>query len=178
MAQTGLAAWATFYTMIGSSSAALTGLMFVVIGVIMNSSPMRRNRLGLSVFTTPAIVHFGAVILVAAFFLAPWHSLGVPCALVAALGIAGVLYMLRIISGTRRMTEYEADLEDLIWYNILPFAAYGTICAGALWAFSSAQQALFVVAAGVVLLLFIGIRNAWDIVTYIAVRDAEQAGSE
>ena len=174
MAQTQLSAWATFYTMIGSSSAALTGLMFVVIGVIMNSSPIRRNPQGLSIFTTPAIVHFGAVILVAAFFLAPWRSLGIPCAFIAALGIAGLIYMLRIIGGTRRMTDYQADLEDWAWYNILPFAAYGAICAGALWAYSSAHAALFVVAAGVVLLLFIGIRNAWDIVTYIAVRDAQE----
>lgn len=169
-----LSEWSTFYTMIGSSSAALTGLMFVVIGVIMNSSPIRRNPQGIGIFTTPAIVHFGAVILVAAFFLAPWRSPGVPCGLVAAVGIGGLAYMLRVIGGTRRMTDYEADIEDWMWYNIVPFAAYGTIAAGALWAFSSAASALFVVAAGIVLLLFIGIRNAWDIVTYIAVRDAQE----
>ncbi|HEY9180569.1 MAG TPA: hypothetical protein VIO32_07600 [Candidatus Baltobacteraceae bacterium] len=167
-------AWTTFYTMIGSSSAALTGLMFVVIGVIMGTSRERRTPRAIGIFTTPAVVHFGAVLLVAAFLLAPWHSLRVPCALIALLGIAGLIYMLRVIRGTHTLTEYRVDLEDWIWYNILPFFAYGAVCAGSLWAQTSHEPALFVLAAGVVLLMFIGIHNAWDIVTYIAVRDAEE----
>jgi len=35
--------------------------------------------------------------------------------------------------------------------------------------FNAFANAMFVVAAAVVLLIFIGIRNAWDVVTYIAV---------
>jgi len=31
-------------------------------------------------------------------------------------------------------------------------------------------KALFAIAAGAVLLIFIGIRNAWDIVTFIAIK--------
>lgn len=170
---TQLASWATFYTMIGSSSAALTGLMFVVIGVIMNTSRERRTPQGIGVFTTPAIVHFGAVLLVAAILLGPWRSVTTPCVLVALEGLAGLMYTLRVIRGTHAIRDsYEADIEDRVWYNVLPFVAYGTVCAGALWALTSAGSALFVTAAGVVLLMFIGIRNAWDIVTYIAVRDA------
>jgi len=37
---------------------------------------------------------------------------------------------------------------------------------------------LFAVAAGVVLLLFVGIHNAWDIVTFIATGRADEPVSE
>jgi len=46
----------------------------------------------------------------------------------------------------------------------LPCLAYGAIALAAV-----PVQALFILAGGVMLLIFIGIRNAWDSVTYIAI---------
>jgi hypothetical protein len=71
---------------------------------------------------------------------------------------------------TRRLTRYTADLEDWAWYTIVPFVAYGAIFGGAIALAAAPVHALFILAGGVVLLIFIGIRNAWDIVTYIAIR--------
>ena len=38
----------------------------------------------------------------------------------------------------------------------------------------NAALALFVIGAATVLLLFIGIHNAWDVVTYIALEDSQR----
>jgi hypothetical protein len=62
------------------------------------------------------------------------------------------------------------ELDDWLWYAILPFAAYAAIVAAALWLRAGATGAFVALAAIVALLIFIGIRNAWDVVTYIAIK--------
>ncbi|HEY0798703.1 MAG TPA: hypothetical protein VGD50_06105, partial [Candidatus Baltobacteraceae bacterium] len=54
------------------------------------------------------------------------------------------------------------------WFTILPLTAYGSILAGAILLAIAPVKALFFVAGGALLLTFIGIRNSWDVVTYLA----------
>lgn len=169
-----LGGWSTFYTMLGSSAAALIGLMFVVIGLVMGTAPRQAHRDGIAVFSTPTVVHLGAVLLTSAVVLAPWPFHRTPVALIALTGLAGLAYTGRLIARTRTLRVYQADLEDWLWYNILPLLGYGSLCVGGLFAFRFPGRALFVVAGGAVLLIFIAIRNAWDIVTYIATERREQ----
>ena len=166
-----IAAWSTFYTMVGSAAAGLTGLMFVVIGLVMGRTRRRRPTDGLSVFSTPTVVHFGATLLVAVILMAPWHSVPPPAVLVGFTGLLGVAYMLRLIYRTRNLASYRADIDDWAWYNVLPFVAYGALSIGGFWGLASIERSLFVVGGAAVLLMFIGIRNAWDIVTYIAISE-------
>ena len=77
----------------------------------------------------------------------------------------------------RRLTRYTPDVEDWIWYTIVPFVAYAAIFGSAIALAQFAVPALFGVAAGVALLILIGIRNAWDIVTFIAVDDEDDDAS-
>jgi hypothetical protein len=162
-----LAAWQSFYVMTGSSAAALTGLMFVVISLVRGWEGSRSSD-GIATFSTPTVLHFGAALLVSAVLVAPWSSPTIADDLVAIVGCYGVVYVVRVVFRARRLTGYVADLEDWTYYTILPFMAYGVILGGAIAAIAVPSKALFAVAAGVVLLLFIGIRNAWDIVTFLA----------
>jgi hypothetical protein len=52
----------------------------------------------------------------------------------------------------------------------MPLVAYGVIAAGAIAFTMVSIKSLFAVGGGVVLLIFIGIRNAWDIVTFLAIQ--------
>jgi hypothetical protein len=62
-----------------------------------------------------------------------------------------------------------------LYHALLPFAAYAALGASACVAHSHARPALFLVAAAALLLLFIGIHNAWDTVTYhVFVRKRDQ----
>lgn len=164
--------------MTGSASAALTGLMFVVITLVMgrrlSAEGRQRSRDGLSTFSTPTVVHFGSVLLVAAIMIAPWHLLVHVAAILGIAGLAGVAYVSRVLHRTRNLTGYDPDLEDWIWYTILPLLAYAAILAGAIFLVPIAVNAMFAFAIGVLLLTFIGIRNAWDIVTYIAAGGADE----
>jgi hypothetical protein len=165
-----IAAWSSFYVMTGSSAAALTGLMFVVITLVTRRERAEDTHAGISTFSTPTVMHFATVLLLSAVLTAPWRSLvhvGVAAALI---GLLGVAYILHVMRRTRRLTFYRADLEDWVWYTVLPLVAYGAISAGAIALTAVPVPALFILAGGVVLLIFIGIRNAWDIVTYIAIQ--------
>lgn len=164
-----LAAWGSFYVMAGSSAAALTGLMFVVISLTQGRATPG-NRDGISTFSTPTVMHFAAALLVSAVLVAPWQELLYPGVAVALGGLYGLIYVFRIASRTKQLQVYTADLEDWMWYVVLPFVAYGALFGGAV-AFTVAipDKADFAIAGGVVLLIFIGIRNAWDVVTFLAI---------
>src|ERR1700681_3644058 len=122
-----LTAWSSFYVLSGSSAGALTGLMFVVITLVTGVERTRNARDGLSVFSTPTVAHFGSALLVSAVLSAPWGSLKFPAVLLGLGGLYAVIYVARIWTRTRRFTEYRPDLEDLVWYTILPLIAYAAI---------------------------------------------------
>ena len=162
-----LAAWASFYVIIGSSGGALTGLMFVVITLVAGKGS-RTTEEGIATFSTPTVVHFCAALLVSAILSVPWHSLGPAGVLVGLAGACGLVFVVRAIIRTSRLTTYRADTEDWMWYTALPGLAYVAIIAGAIALQLVPAGALFVLAGAALLLIFVGIHNAWDMVTYIA----------
>jgi hypothetical protein len=161
--------WGTFYQIAGSSAAALTGLQFVVMALITNLDQAPGNSRTIDAFGTPTIVHFGAVLLVSGLLTAPWRTVSFLVFLLAIVGAAGVMYSVLIAWRARRQTEYKPVLEDWMFHVVLPAAAYGVVAAAAYVLRTDAPQALFSVGAAALLLLFIGIHNAWDTVTYIVV---------
>ena len=170
-----IAGWESFYVIIGSSAAALTGLMFVVITL---GAERRRvtNEAGLRAFASPTIVHFCAVVLIAALLTMPRHtieSLRVCLFAVAAGGLACVVWALM---QTRQVTTYEPVLSDWIWHTVLPSAAYSGILAAAILLRGAPEGALYLVGGAALGLLFIGIRNAWDAAVWIAMMQSEQEG--
>ncbi|MGH7755630.1 MAG: hypothetical protein ACREM8_05005, partial [Vulcanimicrobiaceae bacterium] len=138
------APWASFYTMTGSAAAALTGLMFVVITLVTGEERSQSSHDGTATFSTPTVLHFAAALLFSAILSAPWRSLIVPGTLIGLAGLSGVVYVLRVIRRTKRLSAYTPDLEDWIWYTILPFVAYGAIFAGAIVLPTLPVKALFV----------------------------------
>jgi hypothetical protein len=156
--------------MAGSAAAGLTGLMFVVLSLLERRERTEATREGIATFSTPTVMHFAAAFLVSGILLMPWRSLLSAGVLVALIGLSGVAFILGVMQRTRRLAGYKADLEDWTWFVILPLGAYGAIAAGAIALATVPVQALFAIAGGVTLLIFIGIRNAWDVVTYLATR--------
>jgi hypothetical protein len=168
-AHSSLAAWESFYVIVGSSGAGLTGLQFVVIALIAES---RRKSTGreISAFGTPTVVHFCTVLLGAAILSAPWRNLSSVAWALGLCGVAGVLYCLITLKRARSQMGYKPVLEDWIWHIALPFIAYASLLSAAILLQRVTHQALFLVAASALLLLFIGIHNAWDTVTYFAIQ--------
>jgi hypothetical protein len=168
-----LVQWEVFYVIVGSSAGALTGLMFVVITLVRESLPQR--TLGaINAFGTPNVIHFVAVLLIAAILSAPWTRMKDPAHLIGFMGIAGIIYVLVVWRRIRRRTEYSPVLEDWAWHLILPMAAYSAQFVAAAGISHDQSWGLFLVGGVSVLLLCIGIHNAWDTVTYVALREKQQ----
>jgi F0F1-type ATP synthase assembly protein I len=163
-----LAAWESFYVITGSSAAALTGLQFVVIALVAEGE-RQSSRREIDAFGTPTIVHFCSVLLLAAILTAPWQELSNAGLALGLTGLAGVLYVAIVTRRARRQSGYKPVFEDWLWHTILPFLAYAGIAVTAIRLQGHPAPMLFVIGAAALLLLFIGIHNSWDTVTYIAI---------
>lgn len=163
-----LSEWETFYVITGSAGAALTGLMFVVIAL--RAEALADVEGGVRAFGTPTVLHFCAVLLLAALLAVP-HQTATSLALcTGATGIAGLALSSWVVVQARRQQSYAPVLSDWIWHAALPLVAYATVTVAAVLLPRRPPLALDLVAAGSLLLLFIGIRNAWDAAVWIASR--------
>ena len=167
--------WENFYVIVGSSSGALIGLQFVVITLIAELPAVRDVERAGHAFATPTVVHFGTVLLLSAIVSAPWHGMVVPALAWGIVGLVGVLYSIIVRRRMRTQTAYKPVLEDWLFHFLLPIASYATLAVSAYAARSRVGGALFGVGAAALLLLFIGIHNAWDAITYhVFIRKTEQ----
>ena len=162
-----ISAWESFYVIVGSSGAALTGLQFVVIAL---TTEVRRQRstAQFDAFGTPTVVHFCVALLISAILSAPWGELSSAAVAVGASGVFGLVYSAIVARRVSRQTAYALVFEDWLFHTALPFLAYAALLSAALTLVHHTVDALFGIGAASILLLFIGIHNAWDSVTYIA----------
>jgi hypothetical protein len=169
-----LTSWGNFYVIVGSSAGALTGLQFVVIALV--AQAQATGSMGeIRAFATPTIVHFCAALLISGILSAPWRVLSHASIDLAIVGGLGVIYALRVVRHARRQTGYAPDLEDWLWYTAIPILAYGALLVSAVLLPRHLATLMFVIAATTLALLFLGIRNAWDTVTYVAVVHSPRA---
>ena len=166
-----LAEWESFYVIVGSAAGALIGLQFVVMTLIAERPPLRAEDAG-AAFATPTIVHFGAALLLSALLRAPWQAITAG-ALWGFVGLSGVVYSGIVARRMRVQTTYRPEFEGWSFHVLLPLAAYATLVLAAFAAPSNPRESLFGVGAAV-LLLFIGIHNAWDAVVYHVFANADR----
>jgi hypothetical protein len=161
-----MSGWGNFYLIVGGAAGALIGLQFVVITLIAERPIVAGQALAGSVFATPTIVHFGAVLLLSAIVSAPWHGvtgIAIPWGL---LGLAGMLYEVIVVRRMRMQSVYKPQFEDWLFHVLLPLVAYAALAGSAFATRSSMRAAMYGAGAAALLLLFVGIHNAWDAVTY------------
>ncbi len=172
-ARSPLVAWESFYVIVGSSGAALTGLQFVVMALIAEFRRPSTER-EISAFGTPTVIHFCAVLLVSAIVSAPWRSLSSVAFALGACGFAGVAYLVIVIRRALQQTGYEPVFEDWLWHSVLPLLAYALVLISAILLPGHPQRTLFAIALATLLLLFIGIHNAWDTITYFTISASQE----
>src|SRR5919199_354019 len=100
-----LAAWGSFYVIVGSAGGALIGLQFVVMTLIADRSSMRRPEAG-AAFATPSVVHFAVVLLLAAIVSAPWRGIGAVAVSSGLVGLIGIFYEVVVARRMRKQTVY------------------------------------------------------------------------
>jgi hypothetical protein len=160
-----LNAWDSFYVIVGSAAGALIGLQFVVMTLIADRPQTGTLEAGRA-FGTPTIVHFGCCLLVSALVRVPWPDLLVGALSGGAVGLCGLLYMTLTVWRIHHQSAYRMDWEDRSFHVLLPYLAYGLLTLSSAAAIPHTREAMFGVGAATLLLLFIGIHNAWDAVAY------------
>ena len=163
---TALSEWENFYVIVGSSAGALIGLQFVVLTLIAAMPMARGTAQAGAAFSTPNVVHFGAVLLLAGILSAPWKEISLAAIVWGLLGLSGIVYEIIVARRMRVQRVYKPVFEDWLFHVVLPLAAYATLAVMAFAAVSHLRGALFGIGAAAMLLLFVGFHNAWDAVTY------------
>jgi hypothetical protein len=172
---TALSGWEHFYSIVGSAAGALIGLQFVVMTLVSNMPITRVDSHAGHAFTSPTVVHFEVVLLLSAVVSAPWSEIAIVAALWGVVGLLGIVYVVFVARRLRLQTTYQAVFEDQLFHVLLPLTAYATLAVSACAAYVYPRLALFLLGAAALLLLFVGIHNAWDIVTYhVFVKGPEQ----
>ena len=167
-----LSAWESFYVILGSSAAALTGLQFVVIALGAETKTPRTEATW-SAFATPTIVHFCAVLLIAAIVSTPGQTAGSLSLCFNLSGGAGLIYCGWVLVMARRQTTYAPVLEDWIWHTGLPILSYACLFIAGVAIRWHPVSALYYVAGTALFLLYIGIHNAWDAAVWLSLKGKE-----
>jgi hypothetical protein len=167
--------WSNFYVIVGSSAGGLTGLTFVVIALVADAHSVRIT--GLRAFVTPTVVHFCSVLGLAALLNIPGQT---PVTLGVCLGVSGLIGLGYSIGTVRQLhhnrNSYVPVASDWIWNAVLPTLCYLVLLLGGIMAARHVPTALYATAAVSLLLLLIGIHNAWDIaVWFTAERPSSQS---
>ena len=158
--------WHEFYLLVGTSAAALTGLMFVVIS-ISPETIAERPKAGVRAFVTPTMVFFTTALAVSAFMLVPHIAPAALALLLALTGVGGLAY-LAWVRGHHFWREGKLDAEDWVCFIGLPFLSYALLVATAIAIWRGSAPGAPMLAFVTLLLLVVGIHNAWDLVIWLA----------
>ena len=161
--------WDNFFYLMGSAAAALIGLLFVVITLTAGFERSQAMR-GASLYMTPTALQFASVLSVSAVALAPRVPVVLRAGLFAVVALVGLGHAVRSCFGIRSLRPGASPPHwtDFWCYGAVPLALYASLAGSgyALWA--GQPWAVHAIAAVLLGLLLCGLRNAWDLVTWIA----------
>lgn len=167
--------WESFYLLVGSGGAALIGLLFVVATLTTGVDRSSAER-GNNFFMTPIVFHLAVIVVLSSMALAPVLTpkvFGIACGLAALAGVAYGAYVFLGILNAR--AEVAPHWSDKWFYAVGPTLAYVALAIVAVAFLRHREWAEAGVAAVTVALLLLGIRNSWDLVTYLAPKQSNPA---
>jgi hypothetical protein len=166
--------WDNFFVLIGTASGGLIGLLFVVITL---TSGLERGRAlrASGIYMTPNVVHFAVTLVASAMALAPRISTRVDALVLAGAALAGLSNAVRTCLGVAafaREAGNQPHWSDMPLYGFAPGLLYLLLLSNAAAIWLGAGFAPFALAALLMVLMLLAIRNAWDLITWIAAGNA------
>ena len=162
--------WQTFYVLTGTASATLIGLIFIAAS-LGASMVTPETAASVHVWVTPTVIHFGSALFIAVFLTVPTltsTSLGI---ILALAGLIGLWYAILIgLKMWRESRKHSAPMSnsDWFWYLVLPAISYLSSVVGGIVSAFGREEGLDLIAFGIIALLVLGVRNAWDLMLWIA----------
>jgi hypothetical protein len=161
--------WRDYYVMIGTAAGAIVGATFVVATL---AGTLEKRDIGLRGFITPNAVHLGVVLVGSGVLAAPDIPSLFFDTVFALGGLAGVIYCAIVV---KRIWGFALDFADISFYILLPTLSYLAFCAAAWWdwRYGDGETPLRLLACAFVVLLVVGMRNAWDMATFMLMRGSD-----
>jgi len=162
--------WANFFVSTSAAAATLLGLLFVLVALAAERG--RKDRADLRIYLTPVVIYFSSVLLMSTLLIVPNQTRLSAVTCICLQGIAGLGYSGSLAIRRGPGSASYVQRSDLFPYAVFPFAAYALMVAGGLLLLGRAQIGLDLVAAGMLALLWVAIRNSWAIaITIVSSRD-------
>ena len=160
--------WHDFFLLLGTASATLVGLMFVAVS-IGASIFKEENRPAIEVFLGPTVVHFTAALVFCILAILPSHGWLSLAVLAGFIGLVGFFYSARVLFRLAR-SRYEIDVVDRTFYSFLPPLGYLVMLFASALFYQQSEWGFVAAAVGLMTLIVAAIRNAWDIMIWIALK--------
>jgi hypothetical protein len=160
--------WQNFFGVLGAAAATLIGLLFIVVTLI-SGRPASVAAQGMKLFTGPTVFHLVSVLSNSALALAPGDEEFSRRLLMTGWASIGLVYSATLTIQLGRIKD-PTHWSDVWYYGIAPMLTYLALLAanGATWI--RAPHAVFFEALCLLGLQVVAIRNAWDLVTWLAPR--------
>ena len=161
--------WENFYYLMGSAAAGLIGLMFVAVSLTRNFDPEKAER-GQRLFMTPTVMQFALILAIAGLALAPKLTPQMHRFAMGAVAAWGLAYTAPSAWRLVREQDAAAHWTDFWFYGFAPVAIYIVFETAIIDWLLPQDLACNLMALSLLALLMASIRNAWDLVTWIAPR--------
>ena len=163
--------WDSFYVILGSAAAGLIGLLFVVVTLTASFEREKVLR-AIDIYTTPVALHFALVLTTCAIAMVPRLPLSAVTTLFGLCALVGLSSAVKSCIGIRHGIPGGEPLHwsDFWLYGVVPGILYLCLAGAAAGLLMRADWALLATAGTLLALLLTAIRNAWDLVTFMAPR--------
>ncbi|MBV8793205.1 MAG: hypothetical protein JO237_14280 [Pseudolabrys sp.] len=151
--------WHEFYVMVGGAAAVLLGLLFVAAS-LGEGLTSRKSQALTRMFMSPIVIHFSSVLFICTIGVIPPHRPLFFSAIIGATGLAGTVVSIVI---SVRLFNIWQDHSDHLAYGLVPVVGYLLVFAAAIMMATKNELSLDVLAAGILALLLVNIRNVWDL---------------
>ncbi|HZZ90026.1 MAG TPA: hypothetical protein VFE13_16985 [Caulobacteraceae bacterium] len=161
--------WSDYYVLLGTAAAGLIGLLFVVVTLTANFE--RSRALWASgIYMSPVVASFALVLSTSALTLVPGVTPPAFASLLAIVAMLGLAAAARTCLGIRKLSRSDAPphWSDLWGYGFGPALTYFALEGVAVAMWRQAGWALYLLAALLLILLLNAIRNAWDLISWMA----------
>ncbi len=157
--------WRDFYVMIGTASGVIVGAAFVVASL---ATSMKEREMGMRGFITPTVVHLSSVLFGSAILAVPtltrWRSSSCSAP-------ADWAEWCTASSLPRGSGPWSSIASIAPFMGVAPVLAYGLLAVAALMACRPGWPVFETLAVALVALLIVGMRNAWDMATFMIMRN-------
>jgi hypothetical protein len=159
-------AWHDVFVVLGTTAAALVGLVFVAVSV---GVTVKQPRKGLAELTGQTVINFTLALVACLIALSPvdLRISGAVLLALATLGLGSALWFwwqMHLIDG------YEPVKTDWLFYGLLPVVDYVLLSIAAASLIAVAGSAIDILAAVLALLIVLCIRNSYDLTIWASMQ--------